>query len=85
MIHMEIPETIPVSFAGEKIDLTTAYTGYRYDPALGIYQGGARLYDGKTGSFLSPDPLWGNMSDPMTQNPYLYGRANPFFYTDRQG
>lgn len=78
-------ESVLSVFAGETLDLTTGYTGYQYDPFLGLYNAGARLYDSDTGSFLSPDPLRGNLEDPMTGNPYLYGRANPFFYTDPTG
>jgi RHS repeat-associated protein len=55
------------------------------DTETGLNQLGARYYDGKTGLFLTHDSSQGNPQQPITQQRYLYGNANPLFYVDASG
>jgi RHS repeat-associated protein len=57
------------------------YAGQLYDPATGLYDMRARMYDPLTGTFLSADPLDG------TPNASTYGYAdnNPLAYVDPSG
>jgi len=43
------------------------------------------VYDTETGRFTSPDPFKGVLSDPASQNPYMYCRGNPVKYSDPSG
>jgi predicted nucleic acid-binding protein len=45
----------------------------------------ARWYDPGTGSWLSDDPVFGQLNDPMSLNPHLYAHGNPTKYTDPTG
>jgi RHS repeat-associated protein len=47
-----------------------------YEPGVYGYQTGVRNYDPQTGRFLSPDPFKGYLSEPASQNPYMYCRGN---------
>jgi len=44
-----------------------------------------RNYDPQTGRFLQPDPFKGYLSEPASQNPYMYCRGNPVKYSDPSG
>jgi hypothetical protein len=44
-----------------------------------------RQYDAESGRFASPDPFKGYLSDPLSQNPYMYCRGNPIKYADPSG
>jgi hypothetical protein len=44
-----------------------------------------RQYDAESGRFTSPDPFKGYLSDPASQNPYMYCRGNPIKYSDPSG
>ena len=46
---------------------------------------GVRQYDAESGRFTSPDPFKGYISDPASQNPYMYCRGNPIKYADPSG
>jgi RHS repeat-associated protein len=53
---------------------------------LPVYQlTGVRDYDPQTGRFLQPDPFKGYLSEPTSQNPYMYCRGNPIKYSDPSG
>ena len=56
-----------------------------YNPGLYGYQTGIRNYDPQTGRFLQPDPFKGYMSEPASQNPYMYCKGNPIKYSDPSG
>jgi hypothetical protein len=45
----------------------------------------ARWYAPELGSFLSVDPVVGDLSSPMSLGPYLYGNGNPLRYVDPTG
>ena len=69
---------VPYRFAGKELDETA------------LYDFGARLYDPKTGAFLSVDPLPLEEQDKKLQqvrllNVYGYANANPVCYYDPSG
>ena len=45
-----------LSWGGRTLDVATSYAGYDWDPTLGLYEAGARVYDSARRRFLSPDP-----------------------------
>jgi RHS repeat-associated protein len=45
----------------------------------------ARYYSSAQGRFTSQDPFSGMLSNPATQNPYVYEANNPVRYTDPSG
>ena len=61
--------TTPLGFAGQ-------YT----DPETGLQYLRARFYDPATGQFLTRDPI-----EPLTREPYAYGRNNPTNNVDPSG
>jgi RHS repeat-associated protein len=66
--------TSPYQYAGENIDDETGLTYLR-----------ARYYDPSTGRFISRDSQSGDLQNPLSQNPYIYGEDNPVTYTDPSG
>ncbi len=61
------------------------FTGFYADDETGLYYAQQRYYDSELGAFISEDPLEGVANDPPTQHRYLYARANPTKYVDRDG
>ena len=61
------------------------FTGYQREVIEGMYYAQAREYDAGSGRFFSEDPIKGILSEPMTQNPYLYCRNQPLDWVDRDG
>ncbi len=66
-------------------DNTFGYTGYQYDAAAGLYYAQARYYRPEIGRFISTDPWPGELTQPLTLNPYPYVQNNPMIYTDPLG
>ncbi len=50
-----------------------------------MYYDYQRWYDPSTGRFISQDPLAGSLSDPQSQNPYIYARNLPTVLSDPSG
>ncbi len=61
------------------------FTGEQYDPEAGLYYLRARYYSPELTRFLSRDTYEGTLTDPLSQNPYLYARGNPTVYVDPSG
>ena len=67
------------------------FSGKRMDPETGNYYFNARYLDSGTDplsgppQFLSPDPIIGNMTDPLSWNRYSYCHYNPVNFTDPTG
>jgi|GEM_PF-697123 len=59
--------------------------GVRQESNNGLYQMRERYYDAVTGSFLSRDPLWPDLYNPGSLNPYAYVNGNPVSYIDPTG
>ncbi|OGG50387.1 hypothetical protein A2704_05625 [Candidatus Kaiserbacteria bacterium RIFCSPHIGHO2_01_FULL_54_36b] len=66
--------TTPYQYTSENLDSETGLTFLR-----------ARYYDSTTGRFISRDPVRGILSNPITQNPYIYALDNPTTYSDPSG
>jgi RHS repeat-associated protein len=62
-----------------------AFTGHIFDTETGLYNAKARYFDPKLGRFLTQDSYLGQIDDPPSLHRYLYGNANPTFYTDPTG
>jgi hypothetical protein len=45
----------------------------------------ARVYDARTTQFLSRDPAWPDLRNPVALNPYDYATRNPISYIDPAG
>jgi RHS repeat-associated protein len=60
------------------------YTG-KHEDTTGLYYFGARYYDPATGRFITRDTVFGKLTDPQSQNRYVYCRNNPHKYTDPDG
>ena len=52
---------------------------------MGLVYLRARYMDPETGRFLSMDSYGGNLSDPISQNRYLFANSNPVKYKDPSG
>ncbi len=61
------------------------YTGERQDPTTGLVNLRARWYQPASARFLSRDTFPGLLRDPVSQNAYLYGGANPTTFVDPSG
>jgi RHS repeat-associated protein len=67
------------------------FTGKRIDPQTHIHYFNARHYSGTIGNdlgtprFLTPDPIFGDLADPLSWNRYAYCRGNPVNRVDPNG
>ncbi|MBP7867294.1 MAG: RHS repeat protein [Acidobacteria bacterium] len=60
--------------------------GVRQEGAAGkLYQMRVRYYDAVTGAFLSRDPAWPDVLNPVRLNPYQYADGNPVSNADPLG
>jgi RHS repeat-associated protein len=62
-----------------------SYASYFADPETGLLYARARYFDPATGQFIGRDPVEGEPDVPATWLPYVYGRGNPYRYTDPNG
>jgi len=61
------------------------FTGEQRDAETGDYYLRARYYSPALTRFLSRDTYSGTLTDPLSQNRYLYVGGNPIRYTDPSG
>lgn len=61
------------------------YTGQREEAVIGLYYYGARFYDPELGRFITEDTYIGVLTDPQSQNLYIYVMNNPMKYVDPSG
>ena len=73
------------AFTAPATDTSLRFTGQELDPALGIYDYGARYYDPALRRFVQADSFRGSASDAQSQNRYAYALNNPLRYTDPTG
>ncbi len=83
-VYSPTGERDPVRSTGEA-PLVTGYTGQTPMVRSTLLDYGARMYDPRVGSFLSPDAMQSSAIDGLEQNPYLYARGNPVAFTDPDG
>ncbi|MCK4244628.1 MAG: hypothetical protein KAX20_03280, partial [Candidatus Omnitrophica bacterium] len=50
-----------------------------------LFHMGRRYYDAKTACFISRDPIWPDVLDPKSLNPYPYAAQNPLRFIDPRG
>ena len=70
--------------SGESGSEDYRYTGKHEDPS-GLYYFGARYYNPVLGRFTTRDTVFGDQTDPQSQNRYVYCRNNPQKYIDPDG
>lgn len=70
--------------SGPLTDVRLGFTGHEHDDELGLINTGGRIFDPKTGRFLSPDS-WINTVGGQALNSYSYALNNPLAYTDPSG
>lgn len=58
------------------------YTGEEYDAETDLLYLRARYYDPSIGRFISADPYWERLDEPVTQNRFIYVQNNPLLFTD---
>jgi RHS repeat-associated protein len=61
------------------------FTGHEHDDELGLVNMVGRMYDPKTGSFLTPDPIVSNPFNGQAYNRYSYVLNNPTTLVDPSG
>ena len=80
-------ETPPSGVGGIDFELLTdrGYTAHEHFFSVGIIHMNARLYDPVLHTFLSPDALISDSSNPQNYNRYAYALNNPLMYVDYSG
>lgn len=68
-----------------QLDITAAYTGYRYDDILDVYFAKARMYDAGDKRFTARDLVKGSVGAPLTLAAYTYVLDNPLKWVDPRG
>jgi RHS repeat-associated protein len=61
------------------------YRGYIYDDETKMYYCRARYYSPDLQRFISPDPVMGNVGEPLAHNWYIYCRNDPTEHYDPEG
>jgi RHS repeat-associated protein len=69
----------------ELVENPFGFAGRERDAETGFYPMRARTYDPRTGRFLQPDPHPGLLRAPLTQNPHVFARNDPYGHTDPLG
>jgi RHS repeat-associated protein len=67
----------PFTYVGQR--------GVRQENASGLYQMRARWYDATLARFLTPEPIWPQLDDPIQINPYQYAGNEPVRLSDPSG
>lgn len=68
---------------GEHAVERSAFTGYEWDPELGLFNAKARYFDPQIGRFTSQDSFLGEIDNAPSLHRYLY--ANPTTFVDPTG
>ncbi len=71
--------------ASETVANPYRYASYRFDSATGLYYCWNRYYAPELARFLTRDIYPGELSDPVTMNPYLYCGGDPVNRVDPSG
>lgn len=80
-------EVSTTTFNNVDFELLTdrGYTAHEHFFSVGIIHMNARLYDPVLHTFLSPDALIADPSNPQNYNRYAYALNNPLMYVDYSG
>jgi RHS repeat-associated protein len=82
-LHRPFGDAVPGT--GGAAGAPFGYTGQRHEPALGLYDYGARFYDPALGRFLQPDEALPDPFDPTSLHRYAYVRHDPLRRIDPSG
>jgi RHS repeat-associated protein len=75
-----------LSQSGDLADINPLrYAGYYYDDETKFYYLMNRYYNPDSGVFISLDPEFGSLYDPISQNGYIYADNNPVMLIDITG
>ena len=69
----------------QKVEAGYKYTGQKEDSLTGLYYYNARYYDPEISRFNREDEYQGELSNPQSQNLYIYVVQNPMKYVDPSG
>ena len=61
------------------------FAGEDYEVETGLIYLRNRYYDPEIGRFISPDPIFGDITNPQALNPYVYANNNPVNFRDPLG
>ena len=61
------------------------FAGEDYEAETGLIYLRNRYYDPEIGRFISPDPVFGDVTNPQALNPYVYANNNPINFRDPLG
>lgn len=62
-----------------------SYTGHEFDLESGLYYAKARYLDASLGRFVSEDTYDGTLTNPLSQNRYIYVENSPLINIDPSG
>jgi RHS repeat-associated protein len=74
-----------VNMSGPDPGVAFGFIGEMEDPETSFVNLNHRIYDPRTGRFLSPDPLVKNFSNGQDYNRYSYAENNPLSFVDPSG
>jgi RHS repeat-associated protein len=83
--YMPYGKVAKKSGSSEQAFTFTGQYGVRQEGGDGLYQMRARYYDSETSRFISKEPIWPQIANPMALNPYQYAINNPLIYVDVTG
>jgi RHS repeat-associated protein len=68
-----------------KTPVRLGFTGHEHDDDLGLINMRGRLYDPGLGRFISPDPVYPDLTRAIGLNSYAYAANNPMRFIDPSG
>jgi RHS repeat-associated protein len=84
-VHEDIRAPYGSTLIGRSYQNGPAFTGHMEDGGTGLTYMKARYYDPVAMRFISPDPVYVDLSTGGNFNRYWYANNNPYSYTDPDG
>ena len=85
LVHEDVRAPYGSTLLGGEYQNGPAFTGHMEDGATGLTYMKARYYDPVAMRFLSPDPVYVDLSTGGNFNRYWYANNNPYTFTDPDG
>ena len=85
LVHEDVRAPYGSTLLGGEYQNGPAFTGHMEDGATGLTYMKARYYDPVAMRFLSPDPVYVDLSTGGNFNRYWYANNNPYTYVDPDG
>ncbi|WP_458412186.1 RHS repeat domain-containing protein [Schinkia sp. CFF1] len=79
------PNGLKMALGLSKSSNPFGFTGYPYDPSTGLHFAQARYYAAGVGRFISEDGYKGEITNPLSLNPYTFVQNNPVNNVDPTG